>query len=303
MKTTITTKREAWLHALRLRTLPLALASILGGSILASFHGIFRVEIFLLACLTTIFLQILSNLANDYGDSIHGADSEGRQGPIRAVQSGLISLQEMKKGMYLVGALAFLSGLVLIGIALQDWRVISLFIGLELVAIWAAISYTSGPSPYGYAGLGDLSVFLFFGMLGVLGTYFMHGLSFRWEIILIAASLGMFSTSVLNINNIRDIDSDKKAGKRSIPVRVGKAAAIWYNWALVVGGYACLILFCILTEAYSGLVALMGLFLMIPTAQGVSRAIKPADTDPFLKKMVLSTLVWVLLLGIGLLLF
>ncbi|NVK50851.1 MAG: 1,4-dihydroxy-2-naphthoate octaprenyltransferase, partial [Cyclobacteriaceae bacterium] len=167
MKKEIANKKEAWLHAVRLRTLPLALASIFAGSILASYYQVFRWEIVILASLTTVFLQILSNLSNDYGDSIHGADSEDRSGPVRAVQSGVITLAEMKRAMYLFGMLSFISGISLIYLALNDWLLFTVFLILGLLAIWAAISYTSGSNPYGYAGLGDLSVFLFFGILGV----------------------------------------------------------------------------------------------------------------------------------------
>lgn len=301
MKKEITTKKEAWLHAVRLRTLPLALASIFAGSFLAAWKESFRWEILLLASLTTIFLQILSNLSNDYGDTVHGADSADRQGPVRAVQSGLISLAEMKRAMYLFGILSLLSGLLLLFFAVQDWKLFALFLGFGCIAIWAAISYTSGSNPYGYAGLGDLSVFVFFGLLGVLGTYFLHTLSFEPLTLLIGGSLGLFSTAVLNINNIRDIESDQKAGKRSIPVRIGRNAAVRYNWALLAGGYFCLIAFSMLSENYICLAATLIWPLMLKVGYGVQHAKTSAETDPYLKKMALSTLIWVIFFGIGLL--
>ena len=302
MKKEITTKKEAWLHAVRLRTLPLALASILAGSFLAQWQGAFRWEILLLAALTTIFLQILSNLSNDYGDTVHGADSVERQGPVRAVQSGMISLAEMKKAMYLFGVLSLVSGLLLIYLALDDWKLFFLFLGIGLAAIWAAITYTSGSKPYGYAGLGDISVFVFFGLTGVLGTYFLHTLSFEPLAVLIAISLGCFSTAVLNINNIRDIESDEKAGKRSIPVRIGRIKAVQYNWALLAMGYTGLILFAIISSYYLSLVAIVVSPLMIKVGLGVQRATTSADTDPYLKKMAISTLIWTIVFGIGLIL-
>ena len=302
MKKEITTKKEAWLHAVRLRTLPLALASILAGSFLAQWQGAFRWEILLLAALTTIFLQILSNLSNDYGDTVHGADSAERQGPVRAVQSGMISLAEMKKAMYLFGVLSLVSGLLLIYLALDDWKLFFLFLGIGLAAIWAAITYTSGSKPYGYAGLGDISVFVFFGLTGVLGTYFLHTLSFEPLAVLIAISLGCFSTAVLNINNIRDIESDEKAGKRSIPVRIGRKKAVQYNWALLAMGYTGLILFAIISSYYLSLVAIVVSPLMIKVGLGVQRATTSADTDPYLKKMAISTLIWTIVFGIGLIL-
>lgn len=301
MKKEIQTKKEAWLHAVRLRTLPLALASIFAGSFLAFWKEAFRWEILLLASLTTIFLQILSNLSNDYGDTIHGADSQERQGPVRSVQSGLISLQEMKSAMYVFGALSLVSGILLILFAFQSWVVFLIFLGLGLLAIWAAISYTSGNNPYGYAGLGDLSVFLFFGLLGVLGTFFLHTQSFDLLSVLVASALGCFSTAVLNINNIRDIDSDRKAGKMSIPVRIGKKAAIRYNWGLILGGYFMMIAFALLSQQPYSLLVLLSLPLAIKVGMGVQQAQSSAETDPFLKKMAMSTLLSVLLFGIGLL--
>ncbi|MDF2158054.1 1,4-dihydroxy-2-naphthoate polyprenyltransferase [Algoriphagus sp. CAU 1675] len=301
MKIEIKSKKEAWLHAVRLRTLPLALASILAGSFIAAFYGNFRWEILLLASLTTIFLQILSNLSNDYGDTVHGADSQDRQGPVRAVQSGLISLGEMKKAMYLMGFLSLVSGLVLLYVAVQDWILFSVFLGLGLAAIWASVSYTSGSNPYGYAGLGDISVFLFFGLLGVVGTNFLHSLSFEPSVLLIGISLGFFSTAVLNINNIRDIESDLNAGKKSIPVRIGKKSAVLYNWLLLLGGYASLLIFAIFTQKLLALLPFLALPLMLKIGLGVQKAKTSQEIDPYLKKMAMSTLLWVILFGIGLL--
>ncbi|WP_425638588.1 1,4-dihydroxy-2-naphthoate polyprenyltransferase [Algoriphagus yeomjeoni] len=300
MKQAIQTKKEAWLHAVRLRTLPLALASIFAGSFLAVYKQVFRWEILLLASLTTIFLQILSNLSNDYGDTIHGADHQERQGPMRAVQSGLISLPEMKKAMYLFGILALASGLLLLYFAIQDWVLFGIFLGLGLVAIWAAISYTSGNNPYGYAGFGDISVFIFFGLLGVFGTFFLHSLDWDNSIIWIGIALGLFSTAVLNINNIRDIESDTTAGKKSIPVRIGRKAANIYNWILILGGNYCLLVFAFITKEWTSLLALALFPLMIRIGINVQKGKDSQSIDPNLKKMALSTLVWVILFGIGL---
>ncbi|WP_192350013.1 1,4-dihydroxy-2-naphthoate polyprenyltransferase [Algoriphagus sp. Y33] len=300
MKQAIHTKKEAWLHAVRLRTLPLALASIFAGSFLAAYKEVFRWEILLFASLTTIFLQILSNLSNDYGDTVHGADHQERQGPVRAVQSGLISLPEMKKAMYLFGALALVSGLLLLFLAIQDWVLFGVFLGLGLAAIWASISYTSGSNPYGYAGFGDISVFVFFGLLGVYGTYFLHSLAWDDSVIWIGIALGFFSAAVLNINNIRDIDSDTTAGKRSIPVRIGKKAAIVYNWFLILGGNYCLVIFAFITKEWTAILALVVLPLMIKIGIGVQKGKDSQAIDPNLKKMAISTLLWVILFGIGL---
>jgi 1,4-dihydroxy-2-naphthoate octaprenyltransferase len=300
LKRSIQSKKEAWLHAVRLRTLPLALASIFAGSFLAQWQGGFRLEVLLLASLTTIFLQILSNLANDYGDSIHGADSSERKGPIRAVQSGLITLQEMKRAMVLFGALSLGTGILLIYVALPDWKYFLGFLALGLAAIWAAIRYTSGKNPYGYAGLGDIFVFGFFGIVGVSGTYFLHALEANPFILLIALSLGCFSTAVLNINNIRDIDSDQLAGKLSVPVRIGRINAIRYHWALVLLGNVSLLYFVLLNQTYTPLLAFLMLPWMIQISQGIQNATTAAETDPYLKQMALSTLIWTLLFGFGL---
>ncbi|SNS51272.1 1,4-dihydroxy-2-naphthoate prenyltransferase [Belliella buryatensis] len=299
MDITLANKKQAWLHAIRLRTLPLALSSILMGSILAAYNQSFRWEVFLLAALTTVFLQVLSNLANDYGDSVHGADSQERQGPIRAVQSGVITLVEMKNAMILLSGLSLISGLILLYIASQDWKVFALFLGLGILAIIAAITYTSGKKPYGYAGLGDVSVFIFFGLLGVSGTYFLHALTFDWVILLPAVSLGLFSTAVLNINNIRDIDSDTKAGKKSIPVRIGRKAALKYNWTLISGGNLSIIIFAFTESQLWALAPLMMSPLMIKIGIGVSQGTQAQAIDPFLKKMAISTLLWVIVFGLA----
>ena len=300
MDISLSNKKQAWLHAIRLRTLPLALASIFMASFIAVHHGVFRWAVFLLAVLTTTLLQILSNLANDYGDSVHGADSIERQGPARAVQSGVISKEEMKKAMILFAVLSFVSGIALLYVALTDLIVFLSFVGLGLTAIVAAITYTSGSNPYGYAGLGDISVFLFFGLVGVLGTYFLYSLEFSAMLILPAMSLGFFSTAVLNINNIRDIDSDTKAGKKSIPVRIGREAAVRYNWFLIIAGNVCLIVFAGYQQLWGGLLALLVAPVMISIAKGVSDPHKTAaQIDPYLKKMAISTLLWVLVFGAG----
>jgi 1,4-dihydroxy-2-naphthoate polyprenyltransferase len=297
-------KKQAWLHALRLRTLPLALSSIFLASFIAADHENFKWEVLLLASLTTILLQILSNLANDYGDSVHGADSAEREGPVRAVQSGVISKDEMKKAMYLVGVLAFLSGTALVLIALLEQPlVLFVFLGLGVLAIFAAINYTSGNNPYGYVGLGDLSVFLFFGMLGVMGTYFLHSVQWDNSLILPAAALGFFSTSVLNINNIRDIHADRLAGKKSLAVRMGRENAILYNWVLVIGGNLLFLMYVLIHGSYGGLLFLIVSPLMIKNALGVGKSRQAAQIDPFLKKTAISTFLCISAFGAGLLIF
>ncbi len=273
------------------------------GSILAAREGVLRWDVLVLASLTTVLLQVLSNLANDYGDSVHGADNADRKGPIRAVQSGVISPSEMKRAMIICGFLSLICGLWLLYAAFDDLLAFLGFLALGLLAIFAAINYTSGKNPYGYMGLGDLSVFLFFGLSGVLGTYFLHSGEFDLWVLLPACALGFFSMSVLNINNIRDIESDRVAGKKSIPVRIGRTAAVHYNWALILGGNLSMALFLGYGNTLGGFSFLLVLPLMLSVGRGVQLANSAAKTDPYLKKMALSTLLWVVAFGIGYLFF
>lgn len=208
----------------------------------------------------------------------------------------------MKRAMVVMSALSLFSGILLIYISLLDWRYFLGFLALGLAAIWAAIRYTSGKNPYGYAGFGDIFVFLFFGVVGVSGTYFLHALEAKPFILLIALSLGCFSTAVLNINNIRDIDSDLLAGKLSIPVRIGRTNAIRYHWTLIALGNLSLGFFALLNQTYLPLLAFFMLPWMISISQGIQTASTAAEADPYLKKMALSTLIWTLLFGFGLLL-
>ena len=292
---------KAWISATRPRTLPLALSSIWLGSFLASFYGQFRWEVVIWASITTIFLQILSNLANDYGDSIHGADSAQRQGPQRAVQAGLITAKTMRTGMIVAGVLSFASGLYLLWVSVGFVReVFFFFLGLGILAIAAAITYTSGSRPYGYAGLGDISVFLFFGLVGVLGTFYLHAEWLQWELLLPAASSGLFSTAVLNVNNIRDIESDRGAGKRSIPVRLGREKAVRYHAFLLLAGVLAALAFVVLEyQSPWQLLFLLSLPLFFINFKAVRKYKQAAALDPYLKQMALSTLLFVILFGLG----
>lgn len=289
-----------WLSAIRLRTLPLALSSIGMGGFLAAASGQFNWVIFLLCCLTTIFLQILSNLANDYGDSINGADHAGRKGPKRAVQSGAISLGQMKVAVVATGILSFLSGISLLIVSLSwNWNEFFVFLGLGVLCIMAAIAYTVGKKPYGYAGLGDISVLIFFGLVGVMGSVYLMTKSFDWQQMLPAISCGLFSVAVLNINNIRDIESDKSAGKYSVPVRIGKRNAAIYHGFLLVGGMLSSILYVTLNfNSLWQLLFLLTFPILIKIIYAVSN--EPSEKlDPWLKRMALTTLLFVILFGVG----
>lgn len=294
---------KIWLQAFRLRTLPLSLSCIAMGGFLAAGAKAFRWDIFLLCVLTTIFLQILSNLANDYGDSIHGADSEHREGPSRTVQSGLISSSQMRRAVILFVILCLTSGVLLLFISFGlNWNAILFFFGLGILSILAAIAYTVGKKPYGYIGLGDFSVFIFFGIVGVMGSYYLFTKQFSWFELLPAMSCGLFSIAVLNINNIRDIESDRKAGKYSIPVRIGKGNAVIYHWFLLLGGLLFSMLYTVINfRTGFQLLFLITVPLFIKNAMVISR--KPSrELDPYLKQMALTTLAFVLLFGIGIIL-
>jgi len=289
-----------WISAFRLRTLPLALASISMAGFLAAAEDKFNGLVFGLCCLTTVFLQVLSNLANDYGDAIHGADHAGRSGPSRAVQSGAISAPHMRVAIITFIVLSLVSGILLLVTAFGfDFRLLTTFFGLGVLCIAAAILYTVGKKPYGYAGLGDLSVLIFFGGVGVSGALFLFTRNFSPESFLPALACGLFAVGVLNINNMRDIESDRQAGKYSVPVRIGKRKAGVYHWFLIVGGL-------IAATAYnliSYVSPVQFLFILsAPIFFSITRGVneKPSDQlDPYLKRMALGTLLFVILFGVG----
>ncbi|PMH46258.1 1,4-dihydroxy-2-naphthoate polyprenyltransferase [Vibrio sp. 10N.286.49.B3] len=222
-----------WLDAARPKTLPLAFASILTGSCLAFSAGHVSLTITLLAFLTATLLQILSNLANDYGDTAKGTDNDQRIGPTRAMQSGVVSQKTMKQAIGINIIFTIISGLILVLYALNNLHSILIFIALGVLAIIAAIAYTMGNKPYGYAGLGDISVFLFFGLLGVFGTYFLHTGLLEWALLLPAIGCGLFAVAVLNVNNMRDIDNDTECGKRTVAVRLGTHKAKVYHCTIL----------------------------------------------------------------------
>ncbi len=291
-----------WIEAARPRTLPLALASIILGSFLAASYGAFCWLIFGFTILTTILLQILSNFANDYGDTQNGADSIERKGPKRAVQSGEISKLAMLKAIIFLAVLSLISGVYLLFLAFGSFnsQYFYRFLGIGFLSIVAAITYTAGKKPYGYAGLGDLSVLIFFGLVGVLGTFFLQAKFINYILILPALTSGLFAVTVLNINNLRDIDSDRLAGKKTIPVRFGKAFGINYHQSIIVLGF--------IASAIYGLVHNFSLFklwpiICIPMLYNIFYGIKIEDTpqkiDTFLKKMALTSLFFSIIFGIG----
>ncbi len=291
---------KPWIAAFRPRTLPLALSSIAMSGFLAASAGKFNGLLFTLCCVTTIFLQVLSNLANDYGDTVNGADHAGRTGPQRAVQSGAITPGAMRTAMIVFVLLSLISGLSLLYVAFGwNLQMIGFFLVLGLLSIMAAIAYTVGRKPYGYMGLGDISVLIFFGLIGVLGSYYLFTQEFSWALLGPALSCGLFSVAVLNINNIRDIESDRAAGKFSIPVRVGKEVAAKYHWVLLIGGWMGAVVF-VATRYTSPVQWIFVLSAPLFFLNGRSVSQKPSSQlDPYLKQMALSTLIFVLLFGLG----
>jgi len=296
------TQAQAWLAAMRPRTLPLAIASSILGGFLALADGVFSWPVTLLCVITAVCLQILSNLANDYGDSIHGADHVERAGPKRAVQSGLITSGDMKRAMGLFAGLSAITGLALVVVALgvAALPLVLLFLVLGGAAIWAAVSYTASSKPYGYVGLGDLFVLIFFGWVGTMGTYFLQAQVWNWLVFLPATSVGLLSVAVLNVNNIRDIESDRKAGKRSIPVRVGPYRARVYHWLLLGGAVLAALLYVALTyRSPWQFLFVLSLPLLWRNGTAVSRTHDPLQLNPMLKQLSLSTLVFVFTFGVG----
>lgn len=286
-----------WMSAARLRTLPLALSSIFMGTFLAIKASKFDLWIFLFASMTTILLQILSNFANDYGDFQNGADLTDRIGPKRAVQSGEISSNQMKIAIIIVAFLAFFSGLILLYISFGGffstlfWK----FIALGILCIIAAYTYTAGKKPYGYIGFGDVSVFIFFGIVGVMGSSFVFTKIIDLNTILPAMFCGLLSTGVLNLNNIRDIESDKAAGKITIPVRLGRRKAIIYHFFLLI--LAILSLFSFVyynrVDKYYYLISIPLILL------NAFQLLKIKNPDPLLKRLALTILISVILFGIS----
>ena len=297
---------KAWLHAFRLRTLPLAVSSIIVGSALAwmvqGHSAVPRPHVWItcLALLTAVLLQVLSNLANDLGDHQHGTDGAGRIGPMRAVQSGTISEVAMQRAMIWCGVLALISGCALILLALGPGMWALVFLGVGVTAILAAVKYTFGSRPYGYAGWGDLSVFLFFGIAGVCGTYYLHVLRSPLTVWSPAVAFGLLSTAVLNLNNMRDVVNDAANGKVTLVVRMGRPLARIYHLVLVVGGLILLVHH----TATNDLSVHKWLYLLVVPMYvwhllKVLRHTDPKTLDPQLGMLAMSTFLTAMLFSLG----
>lgn len=293
---------KSWLTAFRLRTLPLAFSGWLVGISIASVQGEIDGWVAGLTLLTAFLLQILSNLANDYGDAVSGVDSDDRQGPSRMVQSGVITKRAMGRAIIIFSVLSLISGCLLLFLAFQEEFLSAIvFFVIGLLGIVAAIKYTVGKNPYGYVGFGDLFVFVFFGIVLVFGTYYLQIQRVAWTVFLPAISMGLFSVGVLNVNNIRDIESDKASGKNSIPVRIGRAAAVRYHAFLLQGGVFTSLLFVYFNfQSWWQFLFMLSNIIFVLNIRAVAQ--KPLrELDPYLKQMALSALLFAVLLALGIL--
>ena len=290
-----------WINAFRLRTLPLAFSCIIMGSGLAFGDDQFNLTVFVLALITTLFLQILSNLANDYGDFVKGTDNKNRVGPERTLQAGLITKDEMVTAMWIIALLCSVFGVWLIyeGTKGLDLHRAGLFAILGLAAMGAAVKYTMGKNPYGYAGLGDVFVFLFFGWLGVIGSYFLHTHSIDIKIVLPASAIGFFTTAVLNINNMRDHEADAKSGKNTLVVRIGISWAKRYHFMLNFIGVLFIVLYTV--PAINAIwFFLFGFILFIKPAREILRSKDYTSFDPYLKKQAIAIFLFTIIFVVGL---
>ena len=295
-------KIKPWLSAFRLRTLPLSVSGIIIGSCFAHYNGKFDGYIMTFALLLTIALQILSNLANDYGDGVRGTDNENRIGPERAIQSGVITPEDMFEGikMNILIVIVLTVGLIFTSFGSKYFLYAMLFFILSGFSVYAAINYTVGSSPYGYRGLGDVFVFIFFGILSVVGSYFLFTKHINHHVWLPAISLGLLSMGVLNLNNMRDINSDKLAGKETLAVKLGKDKAKAYHITLIILAIVVSIIFSILyySKPWNFLFYIAFIPLLIHINK-VRIAKNPIDFDPQLKVLALTTFLFSILLGVG----
>ena len=294
-----------WIEAARPRTLPLAISSILLGNFLAYAAGKFSFLTASLAIITTLLLQILSNFANDLGDSKNGVDNKNRKVALRAVQTGKISSSEMKNAVIIAASLSFISGISLLYFALQYAKpqTIITFVGLGLLAIVAAIAYTVGKRPYGYMGFGDISVFLFFGWVGTFGTYYLQTEVLNYYILIPASGCGFLSVAVLNLNNLRDIENDRKTGKLSIPVRIGKLYGFYYQKTIMLLGICTFIIYLMYQgkpiQLSQNIIIMAGWYPLVQIIKQLNSKMTPAQIDPYLKKTALSTLFMIVIFGVS----
>ncbi len=290
-----------WIKAARLRTLPLSLAGIVMGGAL-SFSGEFNTTIFWLCIATATAFQVLSNYANDYGDFAKGTDNDNRVGPKRTMQAGLISKKEMKTALVITSIISLALGgyLSYLGTQLMETKFLILFLVLGVFSVVAAIKYTVGKSAYGYSGLGDLFVFLFFGLVGVLGSKFLISGELSGYEILPAFSIGLFSMAVLNLNNMRDEHNDKENKKNTLVVKMGLKKAKIYHYILILVGMGLLLIHSYLTAlSFWQWLFVIPFIILVKHLFFVKKTIENRALDPELKKVALSTFLISILTFLG----
>ena len=290
-----------FIKAARLRTLPLSISGIILGGFLAMSDGLFNSLIFSLALITTIGFQVISNFANDYGDGVKGTDAT-RIGEERMVSSGKISPKQMKKAIVVTVIITIIFALLLIyeSFGISSFGYSLLFFVLGIGSIVAAIKYTVGNLAYGYSGFGDLFVFIFFGLLSVLGSYFLFTKEIYFLLTLPAISIGLLSTAVLNLNNMRDYQNDKKSKKNTIVVKIGLKAAKRYHYILLLLSFISALSYVVIT--FTKTVQFIFLLAYIPLvihALFVYNNKEELRLDAELKKVALSTFLFSVLLGLG----
>lgn len=289
-----------WFTTARPRTLPLALASIIVGSALAYWAGHFDVVTTLLAFITTILLQVLSNFANDYGDHVKGSDTKERIGPLRAIQHGAITGGQLRNAVVLLSVLSFIAGVGLTVYAYQSMQDIVVFISLGVISIIAAITYTVGKKAYGYLGLGDLFVLIFFGFVAVIGTFYLQAHSIPAMIFIPAFGCGLLSVAVLNINNLRDINQDKQAGKNTLIVRIGSQNGRIYHVVLLGLAVISYLIFAISEfQHWYSYLFLLAVPLLAKHGSFVYRHQDPIELRPILGQMAGLALITNLLFSLG----
>lgn len=302
-----------WLQAARLRTLPLSISGILLGSFIARWRLVHIGEnwdwrIFALAMLVTLLYQVLSNFANDYGDGVRGTDRfRDKNAEKRAIASGIISVKQMKMAVISTAILAMIMTMGLLYTAFFPHYILEfyVFIGLGILCILAAVGYTMGKKPYGYLGLGDIMVFIFFGWISVGGSYFLFTKVWSWDILLPASAIGMLSVAVLNLNNMRDLESDKLAGKNTLALRLGFKRAMIYQIVLMQLPLILVLIFLLKNELqikgnYYAFMVMVLFFPMTAMRRKIMKAKLPKELDPFLKQVGIITLMMAILLAIGL---
>ena len=285
-------KVAVWVKTARLRTLPLSVSGILVGSGLALVEQQINWLLFGLCLLITIGFQITSNFANDYGDGVKGTDGADRVGPARAIQSGALTPKELLKGIYLSSTLSLALAIWLLWMSFgEDQLLLAVFFFiLALISIGGALKYTMGNNPYGYQGLGDLAVLLFFGLLAVWGTRFV--LTQSWSVIefLPALAVGLLCTAVLNLNNLRDHISDEKHGKRTLVVKMGFSNGKRYHLSLLFVSLFLFVLYLLISQAAPRLYFTLWPYVILGLhAIRVVAIDDPVKLDPELRIVALST--------------